>query len=345
MVDIKGAPPGPDRAQEAWERSAPFPEPDAVHRLVYDYLVYNCFSETAKAFGDFQHHVDRSNSSSGRNTGGSSAASSVRGRGARKDKSHQPPRNFSTGSDRNGGATAMDIDDGAGLGGGGMDSEGDSNMYDGDSLLDNRPYSESGGSVGIGGMGGTVGAGGGSGGVSWGTAQALRTLDQRKHLQELITAGDLQEAIDYCTAAFPEAMKPTTEANVEMLFQLKCQQFIECVRKSATEALQYAHLELHRPEYRVEPFKTRWNDIMALIAYANPETSPVGQYLSQDRREEVASNLNSHILSLSGLPSRPAIDVLVRQAVVVRELLSTEKDRKNKTYPKWSLPMFLGVPE
>jgi hypothetical protein len=37
-------------------------------------------------------------------------------------------------------------------------------------------------------------------------------------------------------------------------------------------------------------------DIVALIAYTDPFTSPVADYLSQERREEIASNLNSYIL-------------------------------------------------
>ncbi|KAJ3053047.1 Ran-binding protein 9 [Rhizophlyctis rosea] len=293
--------PGPDPAQEAWERSTPSPEPNIGHRLVYEYLIYNCYSETAKAFGDFH-----------------TSSNPSQNRSARKGKGRQT-RDFSTALDRSGGATAMDIDDG--MGGNGIDSEGDCTMYDNDAS--SRPFSSTlGGTVGIGGLGGDA-----SGSCNSGP---LRTLEQRKHLQELVIEGQTQEALKFCHRVFPEALTPDNEANTVMLFQLRCQHFIECARKDSMEALQYAQTEMNRPEYHTEPFKSRFTDIMALIAYPNPETSPVASYLSQDRREEVASNLNSHILSLYGLPTRPAIDSVVRQAVVVRELLSSEKETKSK---------------
>ena len=207
MAATPGPFPGPDPAQEAWERSTPLPEPDAVHRLVYDYLIYNCFNETAKAFGDFHRHPNNT----------------PQNRSARKGKGRQT-RDFSTSSDRSG-ATAMDIDDG--LGGSAIDSEGDCTMYDNDAS--SRP---SGGTLGIGGLGGDASG-------SWNPGP-LKTLEQRKHLQELITTGQPQEAIKFCHRAFPEAMAPTTEANTVMLFQLRCQQFIECARKNGLDALQYA---------------------------------------------------------------------------------------------------------
>ncbi len=51
-------------------------------------------------------------------------------------------------------------------------------------------------------------------------------------------------------------------------------------------------------------------DVFALIAYEDPESSPVGQYMSDEYRDEAASVLNSAILGI-WLPSFLALlDVL-----------------------------------
>lgn len=86
-------------------------------------------------------------------------------------------------------------------------------------------------------------------------------------------------------------------------------------------------------------------DIVALIAYADASQSPVAHYLSQDRREQVAMNLNNYILSMDHQPSETCLERMVKQATVVREVLCSEgsKDKKSTkpVFPRWSLSAFL----
>ncbi|KAJ3330352.1 hypothetical protein HDU91_003602 [Kappamyces sp. JEL0680] len=103
-------------------------------------------------------------------------------------------------------------------------------------------------------------------------------------------------------------------------------------------------------------------DVLSLIAYPDPLSSPVSHYLSQDRREQVATELNNHIigraaathgLAWHGGNTWTGLERLAQQSTVVRDLLHSEgsKDVKSQkvfspsspemVYPKWSLPIFL----
>ena len=124
---------------------------------------------------------------------------------------------------------------------------------------------------------------------------------------------------------------------------------------------QYGHLN---PKY----FETL-QDIVALIAYTDPYSSPVSDYLSQKRRDEVASNLNSFILGTfilislpffidflfflysfiaqENLPACSSIERIARQCTIVRESLhEVSKDKKSTSKPsnpQWSLESFLKI--
>ncbi|KAJ3300772.1 hypothetical protein HK104_003742 [Borealophlyctis nickersoniae] len=303
---------GADPAQEAWERTTTPIDSDVIHRLIYEHLVYNCFSETAKTFGSVcrvSQEIALATKREGKRSG--------RGVGDLED---------------GGRATPMEIDDGPAAK---MDDEGDFEMDDGEGAHGDGIGA---GTSSHGGSGSAGGAVGGLGGIADGydrTTGPLRTLDARKHLYTLIISGKVSDAIKYCNDRFPQALDKSTPQSIDMCFQMQCQQFIECVRKKLG---QFGYLN---PKY-IEKLQ----DIVALIAYPNPETSPVAEYLSQQRREEVAMNLNSHILSFDGLPPDTAIERLVRQAVAVRDLVSAEGHKDKKTnkpmYPKWDLQAFIG---
>jgi glucose-induced degradation protein 8 len=73
-------------------------------------------------------------------------------------------------------------------------------------------------------------------------------------------------------------------------------------------------------------------DIISLIAYPTPSSSPLKHYLSQERRETVASSLNDFIVAKSGGNRWTSLERLVQQATIVREKLNLEKDAKNKVF-------------
>jgi hypothetical protein len=66
---------------------------------------------------------------------------------------------------------------------------------------------------------------------------AFRTLNSRKKLYDLICQGNISEAIEYCEDVFPNVLASQSD---QVNFALRCQQFIECVKQSTSEALIFA---------------------------------------------------------------------------------------------------------
>ena len=81
-----------------------------------------------------------------------------------------------------------------------------------------------------------------------------------------------------------------------VLFKLKCQRFIEIIRSStptsSMEALRYAQTYL-KPNHGI--FKDKVNEVTALIAYADPHQSHSKHLLAQERRDQLAVEVN-HVL-------------------------------------------------
>lgn len=63
---------------------------------------------------------------------------------------------------------------------------------------------------------------------------------------------------------------------------------------------------------------------MALLAYEEPEKSPMFHLLSLDYRQQVADSLNRAILANANLPSYSAMERLVQQTTVVRQSLNQD---------------------
>ncbi|RKO93572.1 CTLH/CRA C-terminal to lish motif domain-containing protein [Blyttiomyces helicus] len=266
-------------------------EPTVVRRLVYDHLVHNCYSETAKAFG--------------------------------RACQLGPPGTYPLSS-----ASAMDLDQD----GGSALADADGDICMGGVANEAAQESATSGAGGLGGSAADTDADEGG---------ALGSLEARKKLYHLLMDGKVTEAIAYCASAFPQALAGDSPQTVEMRFLLQCQQFIERVRTSGPEALTFARNELGE----IDP---KMKDVVGLIAYADPERSPLAEYLSPRRREQVATSLNSHILSLENLPPHTSIERLVSQATVVRDTMYTEATREKKgskgpIFPKWELSGYVAM--
>jgi hypothetical protein len=65
-------------------------------------------------------------------------------------------------------------------------------------------------------------------------------------------------------------------------------------------------------------------DCMALLAYEEPETSPMFSLLSMDHRQSVADALNCAILAHANLPSYTSMERLLQHTTVVRQYLNQE---------------------
>ncbi|KAI1316285.1 Ran-binding protein 9, partial [Mortierella claussenii] len=300
----------------------------AIHRqLVLDYLLHNCYGETARAF--MKDDLDAAKISDVRNNGGSRNGSN----GTNNNGSmHYNGGALTTGRHQGSSMTRHDSDDSQRRTGDAaslmetekedeLDQEGDSPM--GERYLDSARD-----------------------GLSPSTftadkAQALhideqlKNLETRKAIRSLISHGDIGPAMDLCNSAFPRVLSIdprspfTTKESIHMNFKLQCQKFIELVKSDpGPEALTFARQVIIDftqldPEGK-ETYMKHMENIVSVIAYANPEESPNGHYLKQEERDQLADAMNSAVLGCNGMSSEPALLTIVKQTTLVHELLATD---------------------
>ncbi|KAG9294611.1 hypothetical protein G9A89_008090 [Geosiphon pyriformis] len=314
------------------------PDDSTVCHLVLDYLVYNCYGETAKAFlKDREELLNKNIDTTPNPTNGISK------NGTKTNGSHNG-NGFVTS------AIPMEMSDE-------IDVEGDSEMVDlnGDDPMHvdcplTNGDSKAASSLKI------LGSKESDAIVYDATSIALKSLDARKQIRDLIISGDIHGAILLCQATFPRVISAdldddiTTPRSIEMCFKLQCQQFVEFIRGGdANEALTFAQSVLTefplKDKLNEQKYLKEIEEIAALIAYLEPETSPVGAFLAQDHRDRLADEINSAILYFYSLPSESGIERIVRQATVVRDYLqddaSLNKRTGNKVFASWQLSTFI----
>ncbi|PKY20183.1 hypothetical protein RhiirB3_407928 [Rhizophagus irregularis] len=184
---------------------------------------------------------------------------------------------------------------------------------------------------------------------------ALKSLETRKKIRHYIIAGSITEALSLCRDKFPHVVSSdeqdnrTTARSIDMCFKLHCQQFIETVRAgNPIEALLFAQTVLtsfpKKKGANEEKFNAELKIMSALMAYEDPENSPVGSLLAQEHRDRLADEINSAILSFDCHASESALERIVKQATLVREYLHSTMSRgqrNNKVYAKWQLSTFI----
>ncbi|KAI8647615.1 CTLH/CRA C-terminal to lish motif domain-containing protein [Parasitella parasitica] len=159
-------------------------------------------------------------------------------------------------------------------------------------------------------------------------------LDARKSLINAIEQGDIVLAFDLIKKHFPilaaqdlipnGILPPNNRPEVaelqDILFQLKCQRFIEIIRTSSStiEAIRYAQTHL-------KPINSRSTEqvkeVTALIAYADPHQSQSSHLLGQNRREELAKRVDQILLAQCNLPVQTSIEKITRQYSLVEQEL------------------------
>ncbi|KAI8093015.1 CTLH/CRA C-terminal to lish motif domain-containing protein [Halteromyces radiatus] len=194
--------------------------------------------------------------------------------------------------------------------------------------------------------------------------QAWNLLDARKDLYDAIERGDIPKAFDLIQQRFPGLLRNNplasnnnnddsndmnangviskledqeTERIGRVLFKLRCQQFIEIVRSSTeVEAIRYAQQYL-RPMHK--EYQDMITEVASLIAYADPEKSNQAHLLSQDRRRQLADEVNCVVLAHCKMPEHTAIERLQQQYELVQQELQLSKKANDKTSNRDKLSM------
>ncbi|KAH8554084.1 CTLH/CRA C-terminal to lish motif domain-containing protein [Umbelopsis sp. PMI_123] len=165
-------------------------------------------------------------------------------------------------------------------------------------------------------------------------------LEARRELYYAIQNGKIAKAFDLLSEHFPMLTSSTNATNRTVQFRLNCQRFIEIVRLGETlEALKFAQttlralsndLKINGTPEEIETLST----ISSLIAYQNPEQSPIAKYLDQSYRDESADIVNNAVLELVDLPVETRLERIVKQMTVVRSEISalSSKDETSTPY-------------
>ncbi|OEL23633.1 hypothetical protein BAE44_0015349, partial [Dichanthelium oligosanthes] len=111
------------------------------------------------------------------------------------------------------------------------------------------------------------------------------------------------------------------------------------VLTDSTEALEFGQKKL-TSFGNVHKYVKKLEDVMALLAYEEPEKSPMFHLLSPEYRQNVADSLNRAVLAHANLPAYSSLERVVQQATVVRQYLQQEVGKDS--YPPFSLKAFLS---
>lgn len=152
----------------------------------------------------------------------------------------------------------------------------------------------------------------------------IEDMDKRKRVFKLALEGDALKAIELTEQLSPGLL----DKSKDLHFDLLTLHFVElvCSRRCA-EAVEFAKTEL-TPFGDEQKYVEKLEDFMALLAYEEPEKSPLFHLLSSEYRQHVAECLNRAILAHANLPSYPAVERLMQQTVVVRQYLDQEQDKE-----------------
>ncbi|KAH1244295.1 Glucose-induced degradation protein 8 [Glycine max] len=148
---------------------------------------------------------------------------------------------------------------------------------------------------------------------------------------------DYLEDMDKRKRIFHFALEGNALKAIELTEQL-AKDILENNKDLHTEALEFAQTKLG-PFGKEPKYMEKLEDFMALLAYKEPEKSPMFHLLSLEYRQQVADSLNRAILAHLNLPSYTAMERLIQQATVVRQCLSQEAGKDAP--PPFSLKDFL----
>eukprot|EP00250_Pteridium_aquilinum_P005859 c15885_g1_i1 orf=254-901(+) len=160
-------------------------------------------------------------------------------------------------------------------------------------------------------------------------------LDKRKTIYTHAMEGNVLKAIELTN----ELASDLLQNNEDVLFDLLTLHFVELIRsKKCTGALEFAQREF-TAYGKLDRYREKLQDVMTLLAYEEPEKSPVYELLSMDHRQNVADKLNRIVLAHYKLPSSTSLERLLQQLTVARSCLN--QDGGKDGWAPFSLSGFL----
>ncbi|KXZ54134.1 hypothetical protein GPECTOR_5g234 [Gonium pectorale] len=130
-------------------------------------------------------------------------------------------------------------------------------------------------------------------------AVAAASLPLRARIRRAIVSGDVDGALALLASHSPALLADAARFG-DVHFQLACQKYIEHVRAGRVqEAVLFAQgslAALRGPSSAAVAARLR--DVVALVAYQQPETSPLAHLMGQAQREALADEVNAAVLDV-----------------------------------------------
>ncbi|KAJ3696103.1 hypothetical protein LUZ60_001480 [Juncus effusus] len=160
-------------------------------------------------------------------------------------------------------------------------------------------------------------------------------MEARKMILQFVQEGKALKAIELTEQLAPKLL----ESNMDLHFDLLTLHFIDLIRaRNCGEALEFGQKKLIAFG-KVHKYVEKIEDVMALMAYEDPEKSPMFHLLSSEYRQYVADGLNQAILEHANMPAYSSLERLLQQTTVVRRYLNEfDKDK----YPQFTLKSFIS---
>eukprot|EP01104_Vermistella_antarctica_P001748 TRINITY_DN1186_c2_g1_i2.p1 TRINITY_DN1186_c2_g1~~TRINITY_DN1186_c2_g1_i2.p1 ORF type:complete len:423 (-),score=49.81 TRINITY_DN1186_c2_g1_i2:137-1405(-) len=144
---------------------------------------------------------------------------------------------------------------------------------------------------------------------------------RRKEISDAVLSGDVNTAMTMVDDLYPGLLTK----NQGLLFQLKCQKFIEMIRarRPFAETQAYAVTELQPYEVQSIAHKKALEEIYSILAYGDDQIAscPMAYLMDTHRRHPLASRLNSTILDGMSLPQVAGLERSLQQGILCRNQL------------------------
>jgi len=158
--------------------------------------------------------------------------------------------------------------------------------------------------------------------ISVPTKLDLESIPYRRQIVQNIALGDVDYALSRLNASFPGLL----DDNPDVRFSLYSQKFVELIRaKGCEEALVYAQQDLAGFGLKDSKYLEALQDVLALLAYEDAEKSPVGNLMSQQRRLDVANEVNALILRVQSAGEASSLETLLRHLILMQNVLNSDK--------------------
>ncbi|KAG8458712.1 hypothetical protein KFE25_012910 [Diacronema lutheri] len=147
----------------------------------------------------------------------------------------------------------------------------------------------------------------------------VASIADRMAIRAAVQRGDVQAAIDLVDALDPQILR----ANGTLAFHLRQQQLIEIIRSGAVDdALAFAQTTL-APAGEANPaFLDEIERTMALLAFEDTASCPVGHLLDPSHRHKTASELNGAILAAQSSQREPRLPICLRMLLWAQQDLA-----------------------